>query len=280
MTSSTEAKEPPAIGRRVAGYRKMQALTAAQLAEAIPNEAITRSLIANIESGRKRDLTSSEVVLIASGLRISPLALLIDTDDPYGKLPYEGMGIWGAGISVAEYVTLSNLDDVTPRGFARLPHPAWALMRALVEAETTLDHIAVMESARNDPDIQAEFKADPEKHQMFWTSPLVSFGLTADSLTEETLHDRRQDLVTAYRNLLGRLPEWGTQFGSSPSIPRWIQNRIDTIRREVASVLRQDPSIETKATEYLSPSFGEMERVYGPAIDDAGKPYGPPADSD
>ena len=46
---------------------------------------VTRSTIVNVELGRKKDLTITELMLISKALGISPLALMIDMDDLFTK---------------------------------------------------------------------------------------------------------------------------------------------------------------------------------------------------
>ena len=72
------------LGNRVAEYRKLGGLSAQDLADQA-GAGLSRSVIANLESGRKADLPSAQVTAIAWALGISPIALLLDlgaADDP------------------------------------------------------------------------------------------------------------------------------------------------------------------------------------------------------
>lgn len=76
--------EKTGIGERVARYRKWRGFRSAQeLADAIPAGMVTRSTIVNIELGRKRDPSVGDLIGIAYGLAISPLALLVDIEEPF-----------------------------------------------------------------------------------------------------------------------------------------------------------------------------------------------------
>jgi transcriptional regulator with XRE-family HTH domain len=85
MTDITD--DEPGIGRRIKSYRKYFGLGSSRdLANAIPNEKITESVIQNIESGRKSDLTVSQLLEIAHAIGVSPLALLVPIGRPLAPL--------------------------------------------------------------------------------------------------------------------------------------------------------------------------------------------------
>ena len=71
--------------------REARGLSAQQLADRLEGSGITRSMITNLETGRKRDLTSTEVLQIASGLEVSIWALIVDTSNPWGALDIPGL---------------------------------------------------------------------------------------------------------------------------------------------------------------------------------------------
>jgi len=69
------------VGLRVQEFRKLNGLTAQALADTA-GAGLTRAVIANIESGRRQDLSVAHIVAIAWALRVTPLALLFDTREP------------------------------------------------------------------------------------------------------------------------------------------------------------------------------------------------------
>jgi len=78
-------------------------MTAEELATAA-GQGLTRSVIANVESGRKRDLPSAQVVAIAWALTISPVLLLVDLSRPYAtgipdvaELTNFELALWAVG---------------------------------------------------------------------------------------------------------------------------------------------------------------------------------------
>lgn len=83
------------IGKRVAAYRRKRGFpTPAALAAAIPDGAVTRSTIINIEAGRKKDPSIGDLLGIARGLQISPVLLLIDVTEPFAPAAGLFPGDW------------------------------------------------------------------------------------------------------------------------------------------------------------------------------------------
>jgi transcriptional regulator with XRE-family HTH domain len=70
------------IGKRLAKYRKLADLSARELSEKIGGE-LSRGVIANIESGRKTDVTIDQLVALAWALGVPPAALALPVDEPY-----------------------------------------------------------------------------------------------------------------------------------------------------------------------------------------------------
>ena len=80
------------IGHRIARYRRFSGYaTAADLARAIGNPRITAATIANIESGRRADVSVLQLIEIASTLGISPTLLLTDVFSPLGSPDIRGL---------------------------------------------------------------------------------------------------------------------------------------------------------------------------------------------
>ena len=65
------------VGARIAAIRKKRGFASAKaLADAIPGDSITDSILRNIEAGRKNDLAVAQLLNLAWALRISPLFIL------------------------------------------------------------------------------------------------------------------------------------------------------------------------------------------------------------
>jgi len=69
------------IGRNVALYRRALKMSAEELAEAV---GMTRSVIANLENGRKDDVTVKQLFALSNALGVPPVTLAIDVNDPAG----------------------------------------------------------------------------------------------------------------------------------------------------------------------------------------------------
>jgi transcriptional regulator with XRE-family HTH domain len=135
----TETPTPePGIGRRIANYRRMRGFdTAKQLADAIPNEKMTASVIQNIESGRKSDLAVSQLLDIARGIGVSPLFLLTPVGRPFDKIDLPGVGADVANMTVHEFdvwLTVSNKQDILETQEAAQVRRIVQWMRSLIES--------------------------------------------------------------------------------------------------------------------------------------------------
>lgn len=113
-----ELSEPPAaaepegtdfaryFGRRVRTLRRTEGFRSArELAEEISNPLVSESVIRNIESGRKADVSLVHVLEISQALDVSPIALLFDYRRPFQPVPPPGLGATFAGKSPSELVT-------------------------------------------------------------------------------------------------------------------------------------------------------------------------------
>lgn len=75
-------KPSEGIGKRLARFRKLAGLSARELAE-LAGCGLTRGVIANIETGRKVDITVDQLIALSAALAIPPVVLAIPVDEPY-----------------------------------------------------------------------------------------------------------------------------------------------------------------------------------------------------
>lgn len=108
------------IGRRIAHYRKLNGWSARQLAENTDG-AITRDTIANIENGRRADLTVRQLLGIALALRVPPTVLLTDLQHPFepSNIVFPGpapapLEQAAPHIAVAAWLNTQTANDTTP----------------------------------------------------------------------------------------------------------------------------------------------------------------------
>lgn len=82
MLGSMTIRASDQIGKRIADYRRLAGLSARELAERA-GTGLTRGVIANLESGRKSDLTVDQLLAISATLGVPPMALALPIDRPF-----------------------------------------------------------------------------------------------------------------------------------------------------------------------------------------------------
>jgi transcriptional regulator with XRE-family HTH domain len=98
----TDFRTEKDIGRRIKALRRQRGLlTARDLADAIPLDALSESVIQNIEAGRKAELSVSQLLNIAAALRVPPVVLLA----PIG-LPLHGPDVPNLSSDIAGMTTV------------------------------------------------------------------------------------------------------------------------------------------------------------------------------
>lgn len=137
--ATDEPKPISLVGRRLSSIRNARRLTAEELASLIPDGQVTKTVITNVESGRKRDLTVTEMALIANALDISPVFLLVDPRHPWDKVGIDGID--KTNIEYARHADTFN--NPVSRPFEDGPAP---IERALLSG---LDVVAEIEMIRS-----------------------------------------------------------------------------------------------------------------------------------
>jgi transcriptional regulator with XRE-family HTH domain len=82
---------PYSLGQRVAFYRKKLKLSAEELADRA-GQGLSRSIIANLENGRKDDVTVQQLISLAYHLGVSPADLAFDLKSPYKYMEISSAG--------------------------------------------------------------------------------------------------------------------------------------------------------------------------------------------
>jgi transcriptional regulator with XRE-family HTH domain len=101
------------VGARIAALRKARGFASTKaLAEAIPGDSVTESILQNIEANRKNDLAVAQLLNIAAALRVSPLFILAPLGSPHEHLDLPNITPDVAAMSVAEFdAWVSGLTD-------------------------------------------------------------------------------------------------------------------------------------------------------------------------
>lgn len=148
-----------ALGARVATYRKLRGYkTPESLAKAIPDGRVSKSTIINIEAGRKSDPSVRDLLAIAYGLRISPLALLFDVERLFDAPGNELMvGEWADQPAILSLMFMAFEDpvslDVESDGNELSTEPAYKVahvrsaLSGLVQANELRESIGEIEQA-------------------------------------------------------------------------------------------------------------------------------------
>lgn len=165
------------LGKRLTKYRKLAGLSAQQLSDRVNGE-ISRSVIANIESGRKTDVTVDQLLALSWALDIPPVALALPLDQPYEEvlivdgpspvtLPsHEAALVFGMSGIVAEVIARDAKSDLAGFQVARND-----MVFGNMLAAARFDAYQVAEYAKTDPedfdeeDVKDAARALAEKHK-------------------------------------------------------------------------------------------------------------------
>ncbi|WP_217133815.1 helix-turn-helix domain-containing protein [Leucobacter chinensis] len=109
MTTEIFGTDAKSVGSRVRAYRKAAGITAEQLAE-IVGDGMTRTAIAKLENGHRKEISTELLVKLARALNTPPLALLLPLQEPdapffkteAGTYTISQFGNWALGIERGE----------------------------------------------------------------------------------------------------------------------------------------------------------------------------------
>jgi transcriptional regulator with XRE-family HTH domain len=123
------------VGARIAALRKARGFASTKaLAEAIPGDSVTESILQNIEANRKNDLAVAQLLNIAAALRVSPLFILAPLGSPHAQLDLPNITPDIAAMSVAEFdAWVSGLTDGSYRPVTADEHSERTQLEALRE---------------------------------------------------------------------------------------------------------------------------------------------------
>lgn len=187
-----------AIGSNIARYRRQAKLSGEELAIRAGN-GLTRSVIANLENGRKADVTVRQLLALAFALSVSPTSLLFDLRDAYdlieltehtGKPVHAPMWLafgWFGGQFDAD-----ELRPTDAQGEPRFPMPITDANRAIFYLLQERDRLLRREKALTNEIRNASnsFESDDQ----------LGINLAIVALTEQRQETRAQ-LFTTERQL-------------------------------------------------------------------------------
>ena len=127
------------IGQRIKEVRRRRGYrSTTELAERIPGGNVTAAVLENIESGRKADLSVSQLLNIARALRIPPAYLLADITTPTSSLDLPNLSDDFAQMSAGEFEAWFS---GTLGGRYRSPDPGERIDLLELEAYRTLTRL-------------------------------------------------------------------------------------------------------------------------------------------
>jgi transcriptional regulator with XRE-family HTH domain len=102
------------VGARISALRKARGFASAKaLAEEIPGDSITESILQNIEAGRKNDLAVAQLLNLAWALKVSPLFILAPLGSPHENLDLPNIVPDVQKLTVGEFdAWISGIDGI------------------------------------------------------------------------------------------------------------------------------------------------------------------------
>jgi transcriptional regulator with XRE-family HTH domain len=146
-----DSRKTSGIGQRVKELRRRRGYrSTTELAEHIAGGNVTPAILENIESGRKADLSVSQLLNIARALRVPPAYLLADVTEPGSRLDLPSLSDDFAQMTAGEFDAWFT---GTLGGDYRSPDPAERLDLLQLEAYRTLSRLRremIRQSAANE----------------------------------------------------------------------------------------------------------------------------------
>lgn len=144
------------LARRQRGFR-----TTRELADAIPGGNVTEAVLENIESGRKADISVSQLLNVARGLNVPPSMLLAPMGSPNAEVDLPNLSDDFAQMTAAEFdcwFAAIPASSYRPRLAAeRSDIEMLASIRELGTLRRELERLRIVlevQSASNDPDLR------------------------------------------------------------------------------------------------------------------------------
>lgn len=108
------------IGKRLARYRKRNGWSAQRLADNTDGQ-VSRATIASFESGRRANIHLDQFLALCLALRITPIALLVDLEEPFAPSELRFLGTapkpledQAPNIAIARWIGGANQEGTTP----------------------------------------------------------------------------------------------------------------------------------------------------------------------
>ena len=155
----TDIRSTNGIGQRIKALRRQRGFRAARdLAAAIPGGNVSVDVLENLESGRKADLSVSQLLNIARALRVPPSLLLAHVTSPGSPLDLpnlsEDFDAMSAGEFDAWFSGISRGDHRAADTTERMTLSELESYRALRRLQRELTRLSAARSALDPEDVQ------------------------------------------------------------------------------------------------------------------------------
>lgn len=224
--------EPSLAGIRLQQARKSLGLTASDLADRIPDPSMTKTVITNVESGRKRDLTATELFQVASALGKSPINFMVGSE-PLEPVAIPGLAEPFTGMCVAEYLVTVGANDVA--GMVAEMH----LFRRLRFLEQHIELLARIEALTG-----AEKTAIEGGTTLSFTRPDWKAWITPRDLEPDGFYNRLRAVVGAADALRRELAGQTRLQPLDIAQVGWLQERVDRALGAARAVQERTERIE------------------------------------
>lgn len=197
---------------------------------------MSKTVITNVESGRKRDLTVTELVLLADALGVSPLFLIVDPQHPWEKVDLPGIEMTNV-----EYARRADIFSASNGAFWGGSGSAEAAMAQGEDAIAELREVRSVLEAGGPPDSPWEARILSNPNQALQDAVSALFR-AVDSLLRYKERDERR--------------EQKHQQLDSPVVHR----RFETLQAELERAKRDYPHLRyTRGiVEWTRPSTEEV----------------------
>lgn len=264
------------VAREVRRHRQAQGLSAQQLADRCDRLGmpIQRSVLANLESGRRTTVTIAEVLVLARALNVPPGTLIFpagyeaQTEVLPGAYTEPGFAVeWLAGRTFFDRDAADEFFD-TPLGLVRLHQDQATTLRRTARSRD----MARQEFA----DIAARFRGDEERYVQAETEradvyrQLETMGAMGGEQIESVDRERSSDLFDRH----ARLAQQRDLYADGARQYRYAAQRVDNLERSVVDLeakLRElrdrmkneglQPPLLPKSLAYLDPERPAIEDI-------------------
>jgi transcriptional regulator with XRE-family HTH domain len=262
------------LGIRVQRYRKRKGWTAQQLADATDGK-VSRSVIANIESGRRSAPSVGDIVTLAIALGVPLLALVYDVEGPWAPAEFGGGSNLAAARAAEVYShhsSAASFDPKVTRFYDLLISAEEEIARYQFISDNVIDKM-------NNPDFK------PNTETMTYTSYTVAriegrdIYVDDGEINQNDRYEIAQNVIDIARDMENLLAEPGPGTGELPpkyrklaALPPDILERVRAIRAAVVRIIslyrddidygqRDEQWAQRKWHRALDPKTGMLQRA-------------------